>query len=274
MRIPFGVAETVGRRERMEDTHVVKYHKEFGIFSAEVYDGHSGPLAAAIAAKILTPLFLGGGREQPDEEPGPIRFGAEALRDAYLATDRHITDHGAGSGAAAAGLYLRDTGFLAANAGDVRIVIGEGRDAIRLTTDHKPDLPEERARIEAQGGIVATLDVARVQGSLAMSRSLGDAFLKPFVTAEPRIAEGFFGRRDDVAIVACDGLWDVVTPEEAVAITRNSRQPQEAADRLLTVAVAKGSTDNITIVVLDLKACGSNCKEERLSVSRVLDCAI
>jgi protein phosphatase 1L len=275
MNIRYGVAETIGRRNSMEDAHSVKYSEELGVFSAEVYDGHSGSLAAVIAAETLTPFFLGTAHNPPDNDRfSPNRFSAEALREAYLATDRYIIGRGTESGAAAAGLYLRDEAFIVANAGDVRIVIGEGRNATTLTVDHKPDVPEERARIEAQGGVVVTLDVARVQGSLAMSRSLGDAGLKPFVTAEPRVTEGRLGRKNDVAILACDGLWDVVTPKEAVAVARSSSQPEEAANRLLALATTKGSTDNITVIVLDLKAYTANCERKRLRLARVLDQAL
>jgi protein phosphatase 1L len=269
VNIPYGVAETIGRRERMEDAHSVRNEEQPGIFSAEVYDGHSGSLAAATAAERLTALFLA----EKSEGLGVSRFTAEALRNAYLATDRHILEQGTASGAAAAGLYIHQRAFLAANVGDVRIVVGEGRRAIRLTNDHKPDLPEERARIEAQGGVVVFLDVARVQGSLAMSRSLGDAGLKPFVTAEPRVVEGRLGRKNDVAVIACDGLWDVVTAEEALAVARNSSRPEEAADRLLTLATTKGSTDNITVIVLDLKAYTADCDQKRLHITRLLDLA-
>ncbi len=106
-----------------------------------------------------------------------------------------------------------------------------------------------------------------------MSRALGDALLKPLVTPEPRIAAGRLGTRSDSAIVACDGLWDVVTAKEAVAVTRNSSQPQEAADALLALALAKGSTDNITVIVLDLKGYTSRDEAKHLHLIRVLDCA-
>ena len=149
---------------------------------------------------------------------GGSGFMAQALREAYLTTDRQIVDRGTESGAAAATLYLRNGGFLAANVGDVRIVLKEGGRAVALTIDHKPDLPEETARIEALGGRVLSLDVPRVEGFLAMSRALGDAPLKPFVTPEPRIAEGVLGRKDDLAIIASDGMWDVLTSDEAVTL--------------------------------------------------------
>ena len=271
--ISYGIAETIGFRREMEDAHSVRQDERIGIFSAEVYDGHGGSLAASIAAERLTPYFFDTMRGEL-ERTGKPGFTPEALRDAYLATDRYIVDQETESGAAAATLYLHGGLFLAANAGDVRVVIGEGARAISLTVDHKPDLPDERARIEAQGGRVIHYDVPRVQGMLAMSRSLGDAPLKPFVTAEPRIAQGFLGRKDDIAIIACDGIWDVLTTDDAVAIARGGRTPEEAATLLQTRATERGSTDNITVIVLDLRRHAATCDRDRLSVARIFDRAL
>ena len=269
MGIRYGIAETIGSRREMEDTHSVRDEEESGLFCAEVYDGHSGSLAAAIASKVLTPYFLRRLRE--GGSTGGNGFVAQALREAYLATDRQIVDRGTESGAAAATLYLRDGGFLAANVGDVRIVLKEGGRAVALTTDHKPDLPEETARIEALGGRVISLDVPRVEGFLAMSRALGDAPLKPFVTPEPRIAEGVLGRKNDLAIIASDGMWDVLTSDEAVTLAYRAGEPAEAARILQATAVERGSTDNITVIVLDLKDYTATSAHQRLRVTRILD---
>ncbi len=269
MKIRYGIAETIGFRREMEDAHSVREEKDIGLFCAEVYDGHAGSLAAAIASEVLTLYFLRRFREGGTADGEG--FTPEALREAYLATDRHILDQGTESGTAAATFYLHKGRFLAANVGDVRIVIGEGGGAVLLTIDHRPDLPEETARIEALGGRVISLDVPRVEGSLAMSRALGDAPLKPFVTAEPRIAEGVLGRQDSLAIIACDGIWDVLTPEEAVALALRARKPGEAARLLQVTATERGSTDNITAVVLGLSAYTARCKHASLQVTRILD---
>ncbi len=273
MNIPYGIAETIGFRHEMEDAHSVRDDEGCGVFSAEVFDGHAGSLAAVIAAQMLTPCFLHG-EGAACEKTGGRGFTAEDLRDAYLAVDRYIVAQHTVSGTAAGTLYLRGSRFLAANAGDVRIVIGDGPEAIGLTVDHKPELPGERARIEALGGRVVSYDVPRVQGLLSMSRSLGDAPLKPFVTAEPRIEEGLLGTGNDIAVIACDGLWDVLTSQEAVAIARSAAGPDEAARLLQAAALERGSTDNITVIVLDLKAYTAQCGRDRLSVSRVLDMAV
>lgn len=269
MKICYGIAETIGLRREMEDTHSVRDEEESGLFCAEVYDGHSGFLAAEIARDVLSAHFLRRLRE--GGSAGGNGFMAEALREAYLATDRQIKNSRTESGAAAATLYLHKGGFLAANVGDVRIVLKEGGRAKALTIDHKPDLPEETARIEALGGRVISLDVPRVEGFLAMSRALGDVPLKPFVTAEPRIVEGMLGRKDDLAIIASDGLWDVLTSDEAVTLAHRAGGPEEAARILKDAAGERGSTDNITVIVLDLKDYTAASGHLKLRVTRILD---
>jgi serine/threonine protein phosphatase PrpC len=69
-----------------------------------------------------------------------------------------------------------------ANAGDTRIVLSRKGRAVRLTFDHKADIPEEIIRINQLGGYVSD---KRVCGVLAVARSLGDFFLHPYVTCDP-----------------------------------------------------------------------------------------
>ncbi|MBC7337674.1 MAG: protein serine/threonine phosphatase 2C family protein, partial [Clostridia bacterium] len=93
----------------------------------------------------------------------------------------------------------------------------------------------------------------------------------PFVTPEPRVVEGLLGRENDCLVLACDGVWDVITAEEAVALARTSPHPQEAADRLVHEALARLSTDNLTAIVLDLRPVTAELAREKMRVLSVLD---
>jgi serine/threonine protein phosphatase PrpC len=55
--------------------------------------------------------------------------------------------------------------------GDSRSVVCESGKTVDLSIDHKPDMPEEKARIEKAGGFV---EENRVKGLLNLSRSIGD----------------------------------------------------------------------------------------------------
>jgi protein phosphatase 1L len=163
---------------------------------------------------------------------------------------------------------------MAANAGDTRVVINTAEGCLSLTKDHKPEFPEERRRIESLGGEVISYGVARVQGVLSMSRALGDAYLKPYITAEPRIIEGFLGMENHFAILACDGVWDVLTQEDVMEMTISIANAEKAAAAISTKALDYGSGDNITVIVLDLRSYVKALKREKMEISKVVDYAL
>jgi protein phosphatase 1L len=270
MKITYGVGEAMGYRERMEDASAIWDIDEEGLFAAEVYDGHSGQAAALAAAEMMTPCLrslMKSGKEKGKEQPSCC----ELVREAYLSTDASIVQRGLEDGAAAATLYIKGERFVVANTGDTRAIMGKGADWLQLTLDHKPDLPEERMRIEGLGGSVIFWGVPRVQGILAMSRALGDPSLKPFVTSEPRVVEGLLGKENDIVIIACDGVWDVLKPREVIALARQQPNPQRAAEAIAARALEAGSADNITAVVLDLREYTAVLPRERMEILSVLD---
>ena len=109
-----------------------------------------------------------------------------------------------------------------ANAGDSRCVLARNGHAIEMSTDHKPELPTEKARIEKAGGFV---EENRVKGILNLSRSLGDLEYKSekslgpelqMITAFPELKVEKITAQTDFVIIACDGIWDCLTSQEAV----------------------------------------------------------
>ncbi|GAA6021310.1 hypothetical protein JCM11491_005799 [Sporobolomyces phaffii] len=137
------------------------------------------------------------------------------------------------------------------NVGDARAVLSRGGRAVRLSYDHKGTDSSEVKRITDAGGFVLN---NRVNGVLAVTRALGDSSMKEFVVGKPYTTETTVGDGDEWLIVACDGLWDVCTDEEAVEIVERSRDAQDASQRLLDHALANFSTDNLSVLVVDLKA--------------------
>ncbi|KAE9609318.1 putative protein-serine/threonine phosphatase [Lupinus albus] len=165
--------------------------------------------------------------------------------------------------------------IIVSNCGDSRAVLCRGKEPMALSVDHKPNRDDERARIEAAGGKVIQWNGHRVLGVLAMSRSIGDRYLKPWIIPEPEVTFLPRAKDDECLILASDGLWDVMTNEEACHIARRrillwhkkngSTLPsvrgeesdpaaQAAAEDLSNHALQKGSKDNITVIVVDLKA--------------------
>ena len=138
-----------------------------------------------------------------------------------------------------------------------------------MTKDHKPHIKEERSRIERMGGKVITYDVPRFQGVLAISRAIGDTYLKPFVIAYPRILEGNLSCENDYAVLACDGVWDVLEPEDVMDIVRKEQKPQVVAEKIVKEALFSGSTDNITVIVVDLKDYTREINREKMEILRI-----
>lgn len=167
--------------------------------------------------------------------------------------------------------------IIVSHCGDSRAVLCRNGVTIPLSTDHKPDRPDELNRIEEAGGRVIYWDGPRVLGVLAMSRAIGDNYLKPYVTSEPEVTITERTGEDECLILASDGLWDVVSNETACGVARmclRSGRPvpsandvtptaagQSSSDQACTdasilltrLALARHSSDNVSVVVVDLK---------------------
>ncbi|XP_010486793.1 PREDICTED: protein phosphatase 2C 37-like [Camelina sativa] len=156
--------------------------------------------------------------------------------------------------------------IVVSNCGDSRAVLCRNGVAIPLSVDHKPDRPDELIRIQKAGGRVIYWDGARVLGVLAMSRAIGDNYLKPYVIPDPEVTVTDRTDDDECLILASDGLWDVVPNETACGVARMCLRGADAADGedshnacsdaalLLTkLALARQSSDNVSVVVVDLR---------------------
>lgn len=139
----------------------------------------------------------------------------------------------------------------------------------------QPDRPDELDRIEGAGGRVIYWDCPRVLGVLAMSRAIGDNYLKPYVTCDPEVTVTD-RTDDDCLILASDGLWDVVSNETACSVARmclrggrrrrgsteqavetiSDKACVEASVLLTKLALARHSSDNVSVVVVDLRRKG------------------
>jgi len=137
--------------------------------------------------------------------------------------------------------------------------------AIVETIDHKPSHPLERARIEAAGGRVSGGRRARIDGNLSVSRGLGDFDFKDDInrsTSEQKVScapdiyevEGL--QAGALLVLACDGLWDVLTSEEAASFVRGRLRRDPEADlgaiaaALIRVCLKLDSSDNMTVLIV------------------------
>jgi len=153
---------------------------------------------------------------------------------------------------------VRSRVLYTANVGDARIVLCRNGKALRLSYDHKGNDENEGKRITKAGGLILN---NRVNGVLAVTRALGDSYLKDLVTGHPYTTETVIQPdQDEFLILACDGLWDVCSDQEAVDLVRHINDPQQASKVLVDHALARFSTDNLSVMIvrLDPKKLQSN----------------
>jgi serine/threonine protein phosphatase PrpC len=98
---------------------------------------------------------------------------------------------------------------------------------------------------------------------LAISRAFGDTQFKEvgqegtengLVISVPEIYSEIITPMTEFAIIATDGLWDVINPQKAVQFVRmklsKQRDLQNAAKELTLEALKRGSIDNVTVLLI------------------------
>jgi serine/threonine protein phosphatase PrpC len=146
---------------------------------------------------------------------------------------------------------------------------------VPLTKDHKPTDPKERTRLsEARAivrpsrvinphtgawlevGAVRVWDASQIYG-VAMSRSLGDMQVHPFLIPTPEISTRVIDANDKLLILATDGVWDVMENDEVVSGS-TSFEPRRSCAEIVEACAKRwdtsmpGRRDDITAVVVDL----------------------
>ncbi|XP_057773737.1 probable protein phosphatase 2C 11 [Salvia miltiorrhiza] len=246
-RISYGYSSFKGKRSSMEDYYEIRISEVDGQMVAlfGVYDGHGGFRTAEYLKKNLFNNL----RSHPDF----IKDTKLAIVEAFKQTDTEYLNEEKGqqkdAGSTASTAVLVQDKIFVANVGDSRVVASRAGSAIPLSIDHKPDRTDERERIEKAGGFIVWAGTWRVGGVLAVSRAFGDKLLRPYVVAEPEIQEEQIDGVDFL-IIASDGLWNVLSNKDAVNIVQDIADAEAASRKLVEEAYGKGSSDNITCLVV------------------------
>lgn len=232
----YGLSSMQGWRVEMEDAHTAVVGLPHGLadwsFFA-VYDGHAGSRVANYCSGHLLEHILSGGTDF-GSGAGAVEGVKDGIRSGFLNIDeymRSFSDLRQGldrSGSTAVCVLLSPTHLYFINCGDSRAVLSRDTKVGFSTQDHKPCNPREKERIQNAGGSVM---IQRVNGSLAVSRALGDYDYKcvdgkgpteQLVSPEPEVCvlerapEG-----DEFVVLACDGIWDVMSNEELCEFVRS-----------------------------------------------------
>ena len=223
-----------------------------------VFDGHGGKRCAEWASELLPERVLWNLKD-------PARSWRDALWDAFLDADAELRkradrERDASGSTVLACLFDGTDRLYVASLGDCRCVLATRDGYCNLTTDCRADRPDEVARVVAARGFVAN---RRLNGQIAVSRALGDFAFKsppdapPAVSCEPDITEVQLRDGDDFLLIGCDGLYDVLTSEEAVDFARDQlragRPLDAAALNLVHHAIDdRDSRDNVSVILAKL----------------------
>ncbi|KAH0575604.1 Protein phosphatase 2C [Spironucleus salmonicida] len=120
---------------------------------------------------------------------------------------------------------------------------------VRLSKDHKPDLPEEKRRIESVGGYVHG---GRVLSTLAVARGFGDFNYKPSVACSPYVNIYPIQKKDEWLLICCDGVWDVLSDLDVALICHRCMTAGHAAIKIRDESYRLDSGDNISSVAVRL----------------------
>jgi serine/threonine protein phosphatase PrpC len=207
----------------------------FGLF-----DGHGGSQASHYCATTLHKTIARLMRKSNKFE--------EVLTDAIAEVNASCSAKWTSEGSCAALAILIGDTLWTANVGDSRVILVHNGTATRLTYDHKASDPEERKGVLQRGGHIIN---ERVNGTLALARAIGDGHLGEAVSCVPYIKK--LDRKDGMMLIlACDGVWDVMTDQEAADFVIQIANPLEAAKAIKDEALNRGSTDNVSVMVVNL----------------------
>jgi protein phosphatase 1B len=271
----FGLSSMQGWRVEMEDAHSAVIGLPYGLkdwsFFA-VYDGHAGSKVAKYCALNLLEEITSNkdftGKDTPPPTVNPTEEQVKTgLRTGFLTIDKKMRTVMANgedkSGSTAIAVMISPTHIFFANCGDSRSIFSSDGEINYKTLDHKPANPEEKERIQNAGGSVM---IQRVNGSLAVSRALGDYEYKnvpgkgateQLVSPEPEIGVIERTDKDEFIVLACDGIWDVMSNEELAQFVRSRLELtdnlEDVCNQVVETCLNKGSRDNMSIVLVTLK---------------------
>lgn len=276
-----------GRRENNEDVerYRMNLHPDGFIVNPKyapgdfflICDGHGGDAVAKYVAPVLEKFLMEKSKRYP--------LKVEYINAVYNYIQKSLKNHPeniskhCGCTALAVIIYFDNNNKRFAqiiNSGDCRAIMSKDGLANPLSIDHKPSWPDEKQRIDRVNKIYATkkkvtfIDHDFRIGDLSVSRSFGDLDNTPHVTHIPEIYNYEIDETVEFIVMACDGVWDVLRNEEVVNFVRDHKNenhidlyniphiypfeklinPYNIAEKLANYAIARGSTDNISIIII------------------------
>ncbi|HYD63450.1 MAG TPA: bifunctional protein-serine/threonine kinase/phosphatase [Noviherbaspirillum sp.] len=252
LSISIGHCTRAGLRERNEDFvgMVTPNEPELsakGLIAA-IADGVSGNEGGREASEYTVRGLLTDYYATPDTWPV-----TQSLDKVIKAINSWVQKQGsvrpelAGMATTLTAVVLRGNCYYFSHVGDTRLYLLRGGVLTRLTSDHVWDRPEMQHVLTRAVGLDTRIAIDHGMGEL---------------------------RERDVLFLACDGIWSCVTEYDMTAalaeVAAGRQDASSCADMLVNAALAAGSTDNCSALVMRVEALPEENLRDALSVSAQL----
>jgi serine/threonine protein phosphatase PrpC len=209
-----------------------------------VADGMGGHEAGEVASRMAVETLLeawttGPAGPPPNALRSGVRAANTAVHEASMDTGRR------GMGTTLTALTLAGREAIIAHVGDSRAYVVRGGQCSQLTTDHSRVGELLRMRL------ITPEQAANHPARSMLTRSLGGELIVQVDLVKERVGRG------DVFVLCSDGMWDMVArPDiaETVGAIGSDDLPTaaDAANRLAHIALKRGATDNVTVVLVQV----------------------
>lgn len=209
-----------------------------------VFDGHGGDATAKLCVKRFPEIFAKCLTDNP--------FDYElAIKQSFNLMDKEIEKiDSLATGNTATVIFINNKLLYCANVGDSSCCIVSNKKGEFITVDDNLTNQKEKDRILKFGTPIID---GRLGGVLAVTRGMGDFDMKKKgLICEPHITKKLIDSSLKYCIIASDGVWDVLTPDDAFKICQELGDPVKISEKLVENAMEKGSEDNISCIVVEL----------------------
>ena len=247
-----------GRRQSNEDCHNIILNKilnnNIKINLLSIYDGHGGNKISQFLKNNIPCLYCNAKLKYPLTDKHHIKI-FNFLQERII-SGKYGYSQGSTCLINILYRYNNELYMNILNLGDCRLTIVNVNNTFdQITTDHKPDDKIESKRISDIGGKIYkdSEGIYRI-GDLSLARAFGDGDNAPYISHIPDIYTIKITKKHEFIVMACDGLWDVIENDELYKLLKKYQinKLSNYATELATEALNRGSTDNISIIVLEL----------------------
>lgn len=233
-------------RTNNEDSWLVDHSHNIFILC----DGMGGHLAGEIASQEAVAAFASLVRKQQvaDDRKSTLKKKLEQLRAVIQGVNASVYDLGKsdrelrGMGTTLCCVYFHRSTMIVGHVGDSRVYLLREGELSLLTQDHS--LMLEMLEL----GELHRRDVRDCAYKNIITRAIGVSPLVEPALQTVEMADG------DRILLCSDGLSDMLSSSEIEAIINKNSTEQRAVDQLLFSANKKGGNDNITAILITLRA--------------------